>query len=66
VGQAWLNVLAIKGILGAFVSEISENDGNGRRGIDMGRFGFEVADVGNGGSDNNSGVSPGTSRATTF
>lgn len=36
------------------------------RGICIGTFGFEVAEVGRGGSERVSGVSPGMSNVTTF
>lgn len=44
----------------------SDEGSLGNRGIESGRFGFTVADVGRGGNESRSGVSPGTSRATTF
>ncbi len=64
VGHAWLNVLAMKGMLAAPVpgpTSVGE-----RRGIESGRFGFTVADVGSGGRLSRSGVNQGTSKATTF
>ena len=64
VGHAWLNVLAMKGILAAPVLEPTSADE--RRGIESGRFGFTVADVGSGGRLSRSGVNPGTSKVTTF
>ena len=38
--------------------------GNGGRGIDKGKLGLEVADVGSGGRDSRSGVTPGIKRTT--
>ena len=65
VGHAWLKVLAMKGILAAAEEEGSWFEDADNKGIDKGRFGFEVAEVGSGGSERISGVKPGTKRATT-
>jgi hypothetical protein len=70
VGQAWLNVVAMKGIHAAVdTSTVPLSLGKGgsdARGIDIGKLGLEVADVGKGGSESISGVSPGTKRTTTL
>lgn len=62
VGQAWLNVAAIKGTFGGGPA----SGVLGKSGIDNGIWGFTVADVGSGGSDKTSDVKPGMSSATTF
>jgi hypothetical protein len=58
VGHAWLNVAAMKGM--------SQGDSGVGRGIERGRLGFDVADVGRGGNERRGGVMPGIKRATTF
>jgi hypothetical protein len=57
VGQAWLNVDAMYGM------SLLEVSG---KGMESGKFGFIVADVGRGGSARSDGVRPGMSRVTTF
>ena len=42
------------------------SDWGGRRGMESGRFGLAVAEVGKGGKERMSGVIPGMRRATTF
>lgn len=58
VGHAWLKVFAMKGR--------SLGDSGVGSGIERGRLGFDVADVGKGGSERRDGVMPGIRRATTF
>lgn len=58
-------------LVGACPSAPEEADGSGieiadKRGIESGKLGFEVAEVGSGGKESISGVRPGTRRATTF
>jgi len=91
VGQAWLKVLAMKGMqaaveivsISSFPSSAScslsppptsspsssrvgiGRGGGAKSGIEIGKFGFEVDDVGGGGNARISGVSPGIRRATT-
>jgi hypothetical protein len=57
VGQAWLKVDAINGMS---VLEVSGN------GIESGKFGLAVAEVGRGGRASSDGVRPGMSSVTTF
>jgi hypothetical protein len=45
---------------------MSQGDSGIGRGIERGRLGFEVADVGRGGSESRGAVMPGIKRATTF
>jgi len=61
VGHAWLKVDVMKGIVGSVV----EVDLGGY-GIESGKLGFDVADVGKGGRERSDGVRPGISRVTTF
>ena len=56
-------MLAIKGMFAAV--DASCNVG-GRRGMESGRFGFAVAEVGKGGRERISGDMPGMRSATTF
>lgn len=56
-------MLAIKGMFAA--DDASCNVG-GRRGIESGRFGLAVAEVGRGGKERISGDIPGMRSATTF
>lgn len=58
-----MNVDAINGILAAVEAVFCDFV---RRGIEIGRFGFEVAAVGRGGRASISDVSPGIRIATTF
>ena len=60
MGHAYVNVDWMNGRLGD--SEASVEG----RGTCSGKFGFEVAEVGSGGSEMTSGVSPGIMRATTL
>lgn len=62
VGQAWLNVEAMKGTL-----VVGPPDATfGGKGIGMGTLGFTKGDVGNGGNERSSVVSPGMRRIVTF
>lgn len=62
VGQAWLNVEAMKGTL-----VVGPPDATfGGKGIGMGTLGFTRGDVGNGGNERSSVVSPGMRRIVTF
>ncbi len=63
VGHACVKVVAMNGIQAAIESAFWDFE---RRGIEIGRFGFEVAAVGKGGSSKTSGVNPGIRTATTF
>lgn len=62
VGHAYVNVEEMNGTLG----EASSDGCAGGNGTARGTLGFEVAEVGRGGSARMSGVSPGIRRATTF
>ena len=69
VGQAWLNVVAMKGIQAAVdtsVVSVSLGIGGDARGMAMGTLGLEVAEVGKGGNERISGVSPGAKTTTTL
>lgn len=55
-------MLAIKGMFAAVDAAVV----GGRRGMESGRFGLEIAEVGKGGKERISGVIPGMRRATTF
>ena len=54
----------MKGIFAAV--DVATSSAGGRRGMERGRFGFAVAEVGKGGKERISGVRPGMRRATTF
>jgi hypothetical protein len=59
-------VLAIKGMLAAVDEAVPMFNVGGRRGMESGRFGLAVAEVGKGGKERISGVIPGIRSATTF
>ena len=57
---------AIKGMLAAVDEGIALSNVGARRGMESGRFGLAVAEVGKGGKERISGVIPGMRSATTF
>lgn len=59
-------MLAIKGMFAAVEAAVPVCNVGGRRGMESGRFGLEVAEVGKGGKERISGVIPGMRSATTF
>lgn len=65
VGHAWLKVEEMNGSLGGCWIPVSDTS-RGGKGIDKGKFGLVIAEVGKGGRPRMSEVIPGTRIVTTF